>query len=587
MDVRGFPPLWLLASFLTCMMATWVGALAAPAIGEILQSPVTLTSGSIILTCKLSGRGSGLNISLGFKGKPTASFSSSDPLRAEIVNAAFKIQTLRGSYQSVKRLPSGLECRGILRSPAGTVLNFVDRYVATATGLFQFYRKVTVEHRGRTDVGFATRFSLWSTHAMSMPQSQFFVPGIWYATNKHLPRHALAANYKQRRFIFRQDRMPMPLIMLRDPATRTTLTLLDSHPAGASFVGDQTPSPVCSARLKFASLGVVQRQKRLALTMLYPGSEGDTTYVLAGQRGWVGLPGHKGWVARYHPLRPGFTQRYQLLIKLGKSQTFNTALAAALSLGWRVLNPPVYHVSLPEVYKDQVELLNHYCQSFNGVEGTPYTVALPGGQVGATSQEIGFTGKEALNAYQLIRYGLKYHHPGMLKKGEAIIHFWVTKSPYPSGSGLFRTWFNPQPTPKWWNAYPTFLREVAGGARGILLAWNAEDKMRRSHPAWLHFCVRFAQWLEKQQHANGSFDRAFSFPAGLPIDTSKASTLCPVPFLVDMYRVTGHLIYLQMAVKAGNYGQKRFIPDSVFSAAHWIIRIFGTRKAARLRLVRS
>ncbi|MGC9259060.1 MAG: hypothetical protein ACP5I8_03140 [Phycisphaerae bacterium] len=532
----------------------WV-LLSCPLAAASTRRPVALwlRSGDIRLRCVPDAIRHGFSMLWGGP-SPEAAFLVADPEQAEVVNRGFTRTRLTGDYTSVRRKGQGIVGRGRLCSPRGTVLSFHDRYNALGNGIFEVRRRVRVVACGSGDHGFATQFTVCADGVSSLRMEQFFAPGIWYCGNRHLPRYAIAADYGQRRIIFREDRLPSPLVMLRNPVSGETLTLLHANPTGGSFLGDQTVKNICSAKLQFGSLGVVRRQKCIGLTFLWPGSEGDTTY--------IGGP-HRAWVGRYHPIRNGLLDRYRLVVRVGRSPSFNAAMAAALRLGWRVLHPPVYRVNLSEVYRTQVALLNHYTKNINGIEGLPFSVALPSGKVSGTSVSIGYVGKQALDAFQMIQYGLWRHRPNILRKGRAMIDFWVRRSPIPGSSGLFRTWFGRFPKPQWKN-YPTYLRIASDGAMGVLLAYQAGAKAGDIRRSWLAFCVHFAQWLQKEQHADGSFDREFSIRTGAVINPSRSSTLDPVHFLVDLFRITGNKQYLQMAVRAAAYGVRAFVHDSQF-----------------------
>ncbi len=541
---------------LALVLSIWLQViLSCPLVVAHARRPVALELQSGGLTLRAVPNEIGHGFSMRWSGASSkAAFLAVDPEQAEVVNRGFVRMRLTGGYTSVRRNGRYLVGRGTLRSPGGTVLSFHDRYSALGSGGFELWRRVRVVARGSEDYGFATQFTIGTSGVLSLRKGQFFAPGIWYCGNRHLPPYAIAADYGQRRIIFREDRLPLPLVMLRNPTTGETLTLLHADPTGGSFLGDQTVKNICSAKLQFGSLGVVRRQKGIGLTFLWPGSEGDTTY--------IGGP-HHAWVGRYHPVRTGLVDRYRLVVHVGRSPSFNTASAAALRLGWQILHPPIYRVNLSQVYRTQLALLDHYARSINGAEGLPFSVALPSGTVAGTSIQIGFVGKQTLDAFQMIQYGLWRHRANILKKGRAIIDFWVRRSPYPSGSGLFRTWFNRLPRPQWRN-YPTFLRVASDGAMGVLLAYEAEAKAGDYRRSWLAFCIHFAQWLRSVQHPDGSFDREFSFRTGAVTNTSRSSTLDPVHFLVDLFRLTGNRQYLRMADRAGAYGVRAFVHDSQF-----------------------
>ncbi len=472
------------------------------------------------------------------------------PLRAQILRRSGRIQRLAGNYAFIHRSGAGWLCRGRLTSAHGTVLSFTDRYRFMPGGLVRMRRRVAVKRAGRGDIGFASGWALF----LQGRHPQFYAPGVIYADSTHLPSYAIGADMHQRRNYIREDRLPIPMVMLRNAVTGVTAVLMHTHPTGGSLRRDQTSAVVCNAGLQFGSLGFLRGKREYGSAFLWPGSEGDTTYIGGS---------HHAWAGRYHPVALNETDRFHLLIRITVTPDFNSAVASAERLGWRSLHPPVYRVNLAHVYALQIALLRHYVRDMHGVEGIPFAVALPSGKISDHSLQIGFVGKQTLNAYQMIRFGLRRHDPALVRQGRAIIHFWVSRSPIPGHSGLFRTWFDAQPHPAWRN-YPTYLRVAADGAFGVLLAWSTEAGANHSRPAWMAFCRHFAQWLRRTQRPDGAFYRGFSITNASVLNKSKSSTLDVVHFLVDMYRVSGQIRWLQMARRAGRFGEKAFIHDSQF-----------------------
>ncbi len=474
-------------------------------------------------------------------------------LWAQILHRGGSTSVVTGYYQTVRHDGSTLSCRGNLQVADHCVLQFHDLYDFVGRNTIRLHRRITVVGSNRDAVGFDTRFALFSLSARKNNQ-QYFVPACFYCDNRHLPPYAIGADRRWRRMIVREDRLPLPIVLNRNVNTGTTITLLDPHPDGASFRGDQTASPVCSAELKFGSLGLIRHAGSVAEAFYWPGAEGDQTYMSGA---------HHAWVGRYHPLRNGYRDHYRLVCTITHTKSFNTAVAAAERLAWRALRPAVYRVNLSTVYRLQIALLNHYIYHQGKVIGIPFSVLLPSGGVTDRSLQIGFVGKQSLNAFELIHYGLDYHDWQARHNGEAIIHFWVHRSPIAAAPGLFRTWYDVDPAHAWRN-YPTYLRVATDGAMGVLLAYAAERKADHRYPKWLQFCSNFGNWLHVQQRPDGAFYREFSNLNGAVLGRSKSSTLDAVHFLVDLFRVDGNARWLRMAERAGLYGEREFVHNSQF-----------------------
>ena len=119
--------------------------------------------------------------------------------------------------------------------------------------------------------------------------------------------------------------MPLPLVMMRDLKRGVALSLVHLDPDGTTCRANATAERVIDEKIQVASLGI-EGQKQTAVTIAYPATEGQRSYV----------PGHrrrrgKCWVERFHPIREGFSHRYSVLLHLQTSEDFRQAMRAT----WR------------------------------------------------------------------------------------------------------------------------------------------------------------------------------------------------------------------------------------------------------------
>ncbi|MEO8354186.1 MAG: hypothetical protein ABI680_20855 [Chthoniobacteraceae bacterium] len=106
------------------------------------------------------------------------------------------------------------------------------------------------------DRGFLSRFSLMRNAGPALRALELFIPGICYRKNANVPAHAIAADLTEEDIVVREDRMPLPLVMLRDPADDITASIIHLEPDGATCAEDANPGRLIDERLQFASLGV-------------------------------------------------------------------------------------------------------------------------------------------------------------------------------------------------------------------------------------------------------------------------------------------------------------------------------------------
>ena len=478
--------------------------------------------------------------------------AGTDAVTADIYEAGSpRAARFAGGYHDVTPAKSAdggaaVDAVAALRTPAGTRLDFADRWTVAGDGSFRVDRRVTVAAVGAGETAFGTELQ-WSAppDATSLEAAEIFVPGRWYADSAHARPSALLDPLPgQNDFLAREDRMSLPLVTVRSPRSGWAVTLEHQEVDGAIAPGDGEPGRLIDARLQYGALGVRRGDGPLRAVLCFPGTEGE-------QSGIGGYKRQLKVVERLHPLTVGATQHYVACVRLTRADRF----AAQMRTSWRAAfadaRPRVVAADQAAVFAASIACLDFYGRDYNGVPGFPFAVTLPGGEVRDVSMQIGFVGQQAPCGWYLLDEGLRRGDAALAKKGERILDFWAENSLTPEG--LPRTWYDVGPEPHW-RDYHTFLRIATDGATGVLGGWNAGRRGGLDKPAWLAFCRKFGDWLLAAQNGDGSFYREFTFD-GEPATRSKTSTLHPVRFLVDLSAATGDARYRAAAVRAGEYGR--------------------------------
>lgn len=505
-----------------------------------------LRSGQSLLTLTATTPGRiGLRLQLAAKSGPPSAFVQDTPLMVEVVDDRGQAQWLAGGYTQVTAARATLSCVGRLQSPNGTQFRVTDTYRSLpTTGAFTLMRRVDILQAGAADRGFSSRFSLAPARPSIITDCDFFAPGIWYKDNRHVPPKALASHLKDRCFLFREDRLPLPLIMQRDKRDGATLTLahLDGHPT--TFAGEDGLARVIDARMQFGSVGIVNVAGP-SPTFQFPGTEGERTYIYGGS-----LQGNR-WAYRSHPVQVGFSHSYHLLLQIGRTPDFPAAVRRAWRTVYDQQPPPIVIANLAKVYRDGIALLGTYSRTYEGVPSVPFAATVPDGTVVDTSSQMGFVGQALPAAWLLLQDGLANHDADAVARATALVDLWARKSPTPSG--LPRTWYDIQPGGRLvWRNYHTFLRVASDGVDGALQAWATMRRHGQDRPEWLAFCRRYGDWLVQAQAADGSWAREYDFE-GRAVNSATDTTDQAISFLVDLYKATDDARYKQAALRAGDF----------------------------------
>lgn len=472
---------------------------------------------------------------------PTETFQAEHPVCLQLLTKSGTTLWFSNSYSQVTRSGDSLRCSGTILSPAGSVFRFADTFqTGPKPGTVELLREVRVQQAADDDAGFLTRFSLCATAPQPLAGYEVFIPGICYRDNHDVPAHALAADLAQENILCREDRMPLPLVMMRDKISGTTLTLVHSNPDGATCLADYSPARLVSSDVQVASLGIFG-QANAAAALCFPASEGERSYLR-----------RDGWAERFHPVRPGVKHAYDILFQLSQQPDFPRAMKSAWRLGFDQIHPPAVKVDVAACYDASIQLVSDWSRTTRGAPGLPFRLRLPQGDLEKeelVNYQMGFIGQQIPLAYHLLRHGLLHTNETMVRKGEATVDFWAKNSL--TAEGLPRTWFDTWPQPHWRN-YHTFLRVASDGMDGAVMAYDTMAAAGRPKPEWLTFCQRFGDWLLTHQNPDGSWYREYNFDS-TPANKGKQNTSHPVRYLVDLSKLTGNRRYLDAALRAGNW----------------------------------
>lgn len=465
-----------------------------------------------------------------------------NPLVAEIVTSS-DTYFVENSYETISMVGSTIVAKGQVKTKAGTIILFTDTYRTIMDRSFQISRSVVLSNAQSEDKGFSTRFSFQKDSSSSLQAYDFFVPSIWYKDNAYVPKHALASDYADNDFWFREDRLPLPIIMLRDKQSGLTFSIASHQISGTTFKEDQGSDRIIDARLQYSAVGLTNNTHP-SIGVMYPGSEGNMSYI--GDRAQS-----KKWALRSHPIQDGFQQNYSVVFSLSHFSSYAEALNNTWKDNYLLADPQLYSCNLETIYNQQIDVLNRYWKSINGAAGVPFRLLLDGTVESELDYNFnfGFVGHQPGNGYVMIREGIRARNDVLKDRGAQIIDFWAHNSITPSGCP--KTWYDPYP--QTWRGPEIALREVGDGALGILRAWNLEKQHGAEKESWLEACRKIANWVVGSQQADGSFYSHYDYNTGKATKLHTNCTSHIIPFLVEMYFATNEGKYKESALKAGHF----------------------------------
>ena len=475
----------------------------------------------------------------------TALYQQTGPMAVEVVTTAGAQAWYTAPYTAVLNVSNGvLRCSGTLSSANGSLFAVTDTYRALDNaGTFGADRQVQVTSAASGDSGFSTKLTFQHAGAGTRDDLDLFLPAVWCGDGHPPPTNALGSVPTDGYYWVREDRLPLPVLMLRQTNNGATFWVAHRNPNGSTYKGEDYLARLTDSRMQFGALGLENRDQPTA-GFLFPGTEGERTLI-------AGNGATKRWALRAHPVSKNFAQSYSLAFQLSLQSNYVKAVEHTWADTYALFEPAGYACDLDLVYRAGINVLNRYWSSINGAAGLPFRVPL-NGIVSDTNDynfQIGFTGMQPCNGALLVHEGFLSTNATLRSRGEQMLNFWASNSL--TAAGLPRTWYNP--IPRVWRSDNTWIRTATDGMLGLLWGWKAERQHGTNQAAWLGACLKFGNWVVSQQAADGSIPRVWSYQTGAVTDAGKYNTSHIVRYLVELYLASATNSYKSAALLAGNY----------------------------------
>ena len=513
---------------------------------DSLSIETTLNSGDILLNVLRSEDGA-YNVTFSGYGNDFNSETNFNP--ALMIDV--KMGTFYPTYSSYTKEDGKIELKAtFVTTPRTVVFEINDAYVAKGSGEFELSRKVKVVDLGDNPYteGFSSSFGLQFASKDFLANNEYFIPAVWYKGNfekeGNIPSGIPVSTDLS--FLYREDRIPLPVVMMRQKESGLTFTLVHKDSKCETVLNDSRGVEVDEG-YQFGGVGVVNWKKTDTFTAVvtYPGSDLRTG----------------GMGRRLHPIVKDFDKHaYKVYFKISKTPDYATAVNESWQLAFNLYNPQVYNVDLTSAYWGLIETVNHYYldpsvdKSVKG-PGFPWSVNLRNFSLNKDTYEIGFVGSQPIAGYALFRAGVESQNEEYKARGCNVLNLWASEGltdlglPKTRYAALWGTWDD-------WAK--TSMRQACNGMAGLLNAWCYAKRNNIDIPLWLAACKKFGDFLVTNQNADGSYYMEYDpfsvgggkHPAG---NLNKFLTICAVRYLVELYIATDDERYKAAALKAAEF----------------------------------
>jgi hypothetical protein len=277
---------------------------------------------------------------------------------------------------------------------------------------------------------------------------------------------------------------------------------------------------------------------------------------------------------RYHPVKAGFTQSYQVGFRFDKGASFLDVERDSWRWAWDNLKPRTKLTPIdPDVARRALlDHLSSLVKTVDGRTGIPFEYnAVDGSPINLTPKIImGFCGKNLEGADELLQEGDRdqtTRGQKMRQQGLAIIDTMIRQvpmSPAPAGVGFNINTGEAIPA----NFVPGFTTRMPAEDLAVLVnTYRREKTAGRDHPEWIKWVAAYCDWLLTQQGPDGSFPAAWEGGTGQVIRDGKTTTYVLVPVLVRLGEVTGEKKYLDAATKAAEFVWTSYGSKGVYMGA--------------------
>ena len=519
------------------------------------------------------------------------------PAQIELFAGAENVSHLASGYQSVQKEGDSILAKAILTGDGAAAFEVEDLWKVSGNVL-SLSRNVSVTGT-EPNAGFYSAIRLSTAPAIKWEDVNCLIPGLLYG------KYGGRFNYSAKRFTIREDNLSAPLFAVWFPDGNWA-AVLNPSPRGDTTQAETTASaatPIIDEQIQFGALGSREvPEGGVDLGFWLPGTTIESGRGFGMRRGGTTATQTMQW--RYHPVKAGFAQTYQVRFRFGKSETFRDMERQSWRWAWESLNPKITPVDVELMRYALVDHLADRVVVIDDRAGIPFVIDAVSGKPGSfrpggrqreqpnnevanwamnhnidadpAADELalwpkivmGFCGKNVEVADQLLIEADRDPGPRgerLRKLGMTIIESMiriVPMAPFPAGEGFdIRT--GQVSGVRGGTAFS--LRSVSEDMRIVVDMYRREKALGREHPTWIKWVTDYADFLVKQQREDGSF--ATGYQEGRPTGNSGVTTYAAVPVLTRISEETKDKKYLDAAINAGDYVWDNYGSKCVYQGA--------------------
>ncbi|KAA6341462.1 hypothetical protein EZS27_010726 [termite gut metagenome] len=409
-------------------------------------------------------------------------------------------------------------------------------------------QRIIVSFLAWQDVYF--NYRQWVPTGFRHDDCQFYMPGFWYRRNLRSPKEAPSFHTSDS-WTVREDRLSSPLtgIFNEKSGEYVTVIRLDKFDKEA-LTTHKAGEVILSGETSIGFTGFENVDGEAALTFGFPYRETPKSYV---RKLTLTAP-----VTAFQFLKKGNTLTLTWEIRKDSGNDFSDFVSRTWEYCYDTYRPT--SVETPYTPGEVKKVLSSFfTQSFVGDKSLSYYSGVHlriDDCLSTGSAEIGFVGRNLLNAFNAWEYGELYNQSSLQSNARKIFDSYLAKGFSPAG--FFKEFVDYQ------TGYEEAVYSIRRQSEGIYAMLHFlfyEKERKRKHPEWEQRLKEMLDTFLKLQNIEGSFPRKFKDDLSI-MDKSGGSTPSATLPLVMGYKYFNDKRYLNAAKRTASYLEKELISKS-------------------------
>ncbi len=316
-------------------------------------------------------------------GAAAARFLQPRPAQIEVYRGGENASQLAAGYQSVQKDGDAVVARAKVAGQGKAAFAVEDRW-KVAGSVLSLSRKVSVTS-AEDNAGFYSAIRLVTEPTVAWTDADYLVPGLLYG-EPHTRATAPGgeAHLRAKRLSIREDYLSAPMIALSFRDGRWA-AVMNMAPRGDTTQEETTtpPStPVIEERIQFGALGAREAPEGgVEFGFWLPGTTNE--FSGGGFGAARGGPTTPFVRRRYHPVKAGFLQSYQVGFRFGQGATFRGMQRESWRWAWETLKPTVTPIDVEVARRALLDHLADRVLVVGDRAGIPFVIDAVSGKPGS------------------------------------------------------------------------------------------------------------------------------------------------------------------------------------------------------------